>query len=145
MTPKINAEDITSFADSLQELLRSYTSKSKRNGFATIEDYVASSRCQTGSIDSSRVEYYTFALNKLREQDRRVGDSLALHFISTLNANCSVIDIGAGPVILIDIHQSEILEEMARLFLTGGEAKKCEAMALRLLDEHFHGSDKESL
>lgn len=55
-----------------------------------------------GSIDASRAEYYAFALNKLREQDTRVGNSLALHFISTLNTNCSVVDIGAGPVILID-------------------------------------------
>ena len=115
MTPKIK-----SFADSIQELVRSFTSKSKRNGFATIDDYVTSTRYPTGSIDTSRAEYFMFALNKLREQDTRVGNSLALHFISTLNTNCSVVDLGAGPVILIDIHQSEILEEMARLFLTGG-------------------------
>jgi hypothetical protein len=145
MTPKIDAESIKNFADSIQELLRSATSASKRNGFATIEDYVSSTRYLTGSIDTSRVEYYTFALNKLREQDTRVGDSLALHFISTLNTNCSVVDIGTGPVILIDIHQSEILEEMARLFLTGGEAKLCEAMALRLFAEHSIASEKEAL
>lgn len=145
MNPKINAESIKSLADSIQELLKSATSKSKRNGFATIEDYVASTRYLTGSIDSSRVEYYTFALNKLREQDSRVGNSLAVHFISTLNTNCSVVDIGTGPVILIDIHQSEILEEMARLFLTGGRAKLCEAMALRLFAEHSIASEKEAL
>ena len=145
MTPKIDAESIKSFVDSIQELRRSATSESKRNGFATIEDYVASTRYPTGSIDTSRMEYYAFALNKLREQDPRVGNSLALHFISTLNTNCSVVDIGAGPVILIDIHQSEILVEMARLFLTGGGAKPCEAMALRLLAEHCIASDKEAL
>ena len=145
MTPKIDTERIKSFADSIQELLRSYTSKSKQNGFATIDDYVTSTRYPTGSIDTSRAEYFTFALNKLREQDTRVGTSFALHFISTLNTNCSVVDIGAGPVILIDIHQSEILEEMARLFLTGGGEKLCEAMALRLLAEHSIASDKEAL
>ncbi len=145
MTPKIDAESIKSFANSIQELLRSATSKSKRNGFATIEDYVASTRYLTGSIDTSRMEYYAFALNKLREQDTRVGNSLALHFISTLNTNCAVVDIGSGPVILIDIHQSEILEEMARLFLTGGGAKLCEAMALRLFAEHSIASNREAL
>jgi hypothetical protein len=145
MTPEIDAERIRSFAGSIQELLRSATSESKRSGFAAIEDYIASTRCRTGSIDSSRVEYYAFALNKLREQDSRVGESFALHFISTLNANSSVVDIGAGPIILIDIHQSEVLEEMARLYLTGGGAKQCEAMALRLLAEHMMASDKEAL
>jgi hypothetical protein len=145
MNPKIDAESIKSFADSIQELLRSATSKSKGNGFATIEDYVASTRYRTESIDSSRAEYYAFALNKLREQDPRVGESLALHFISTLNANCSVVDIGAGPVILIDIHQSELLEELARLFLARGGAKQCEAMALRLLAEHYIASGEEAL
>ena len=145
MTHKIDSETIRSFADSIQELLRSFTSKSKRSGFATVGELVASTRYETGSIDSSRAEYYTFALNKLREQDSRVGNSLALHFISTLNTNCSVVDMGSGPVILIDIHQSEILEEMARLFLAGGGAMLCEAMALRLLAEHFIASADEAL
>ena len=145
MTPEIDAERIKSFADSIQELLRSATSESKRSGFAAIEEYVASTRYRTGSIDSSRIEYYPFALNKLREQDSRVGDSLALHFISTLNTNSSVVDIGAGPVVLIDIHQSEILEEMARLYLTGGGTKQCEAMALRLLAEHIIANGEEAL
>ena len=72
-------------------------------------------------------------------------DSFALHFISTLNTNCSVVDIGKGPVILIDLHQSEILEDMGRLFVVGGQAKVCEAMALRLFAEHFIASGREEL
>lgn len=141
----IDPEKIKSVFDSIQEMLRSARSESKRSGFATIRDYVTATRFETGSIDSSRSEYYTFALCKLREQDPRVGDSFPLHFISTLNTNCSVVDIGSGPVILVDIHQSEILEEMARLFLSGGDAKQCAVMALRLFAEHYIASGLEAL
>ena len=130
--PRAKRRRIKGLADSLG-YSRSATSESKRSGFVNIEDYISSTRYQTGSIDTSRIEYYSFALNKLREQDPRVGDSLALHFISTLNTNSSVVDIGAGPIILIDIHQSQILEEMARLFVAGGGADLCQAMTLRLL------------
>jgi hypothetical protein len=140
------SEQIRDLGKSASDLLKAFTSEeSKRNGFATIEEYVDATRYRTESVDGSRAEYYTFALNKLREQDDRVGTSQALHFISTLNTNCSVVDIGAGPVVLIDLYQSQVLEDMARLFLAGGPANLCGAMGLRLLAEHLIASGKQEL
>ena len=69
MSKKVSAEQIRDFAKSLGVLLKAFTSQeSKQSGFATIEDYVDATRYRTESIDASRAEYYTFALNKLREQ-----------------------------------------------------------------------------
>jgi hypothetical protein len=141
----VDPEWIRGLSRSYLELIKSFTSESKRSGFATIEDFVDATRSPTGSIDASRAEYFTFALDELRQQDPRVGDSFLLHILSTFNTNSSVVDIGGGPILLIDVHQSEIVEDMGRLFLAGGRTDLRDALALQLLAEHFIAGGREEL
>lgn len=139
-------EAIKSFGASLMALMNNAISEEgKRAGFATAKDFLKSTRYESPHPDYGRSEYYAFALNKLMEMDPRVDRFPPLEFVSTLNRNSSVVDIGAGPVLVIDLYQGEILEELGRLFVKGATEHECGMTALRLLAESYVACGQEAL
>jgi hypothetical protein len=143
MTQESLAEQIKGMAESYRCLFESLEHPAHQNKFGNIDDYVAATRYKTDSLDMSRAEYYSHAFIKLQEQDGRIKTFPPMKFTSTLEKNTSFVDIGSGPLLLIDLYQGEILEELGRLYIADAPPEDGAALGLRLLAEHYLAAHQE--
>ncbi len=107
-----------------------------------VRAFVESSCLQTEEFDGSRVGYYGAIFDELVKLHPQVESFPPTEFISTINNNSLMVDIGKGPVLVIDVNQGKTLDQMSRIFLASDSATEPGAVALRLYAEQciVHGN-----
>jgi hypothetical protein len=133
---RVTADAIREFSAAML-VANTEVARQRSHGPGFLDDYVRSTRTGLGEVDAGRSSYFLYALAKLAEGGPPGVEFPKVHFVHSLNKSSSVVDIGDGPVLVIDDYLAETLEAVNDLFVHEKSAAECGALALRILAEQF--------